>query len=93
MNLVDIASGWMNFINADPKHKEMIAFRLAVCDKCNSKGQLSPLGKVMLKAINEEASIYYCKKCNCPLASKTANMQSICPLHKWTYWISPQTFY
>jgi len=93
MKLTDIASGWFNFIAAPIEHQQMIHFRLAICDKCPSKRQLSPMGKTLVEALNKEGSTFYCKECGCPLAGKTAAPQSTCPLSKWTYWIKPETHY
>ena len=93
MKLAEIASGWKNFIEASPEHQQMIAYRLAVCDGCPQKEQMSPVGKMLIQAINDKASIYRCGKCKCPLASKTASPQSQCPLSYWSQWVSPQTYY
>ena len=83
MKLVEIATGWTNFIGANPQHQQMIEYRLSICDTCPSKRQLSPIGKRVVEAINDKASIYYCGQCKCPLASKSAAPTASCPLNKW----------
>lgn len=65
------------------KKKETIKKRLAICDTCEYKKQLSQTVISVVTLIHETASIYKCGKCNCPLAGKTANMKSECPLKKW----------
>jgi len=93
MKLTEIASGWFNFIQASPEHQQMINYRLALCDKCEHKKQLSSIGKSILQAVNDKASIFYCGSCHCPLASKTAAPEAACPLNKWSNWVTPQTYY
>lgn len=93
MKLFEIASGWFNFINASVEHKQMISYRLQVCDECSQKKQLSPMGKNIIEALNDEASIFYCEECHCPLAGKTAAPTAQCPLYKWLQWASPETHY
>ena len=93
MKLTEIAVGWYNFIKASPAHQQMINYRLSVCDSCEYKYQLSPIGKKLVEAVNNKASTFYCGQCGCPLSSKTANPDSVCPLAKWQQWIEPQTYY
>ena len=83
MNLVEIAKGWYHFINATLSHQQMMQFRLSICDGCESKKQLSPMGQAVLLSINQAASTFYCGECKCPLAGKTASPSSKCPLGKW----------
>jgi hypothetical protein len=93
LKLTEIALGWFNVANASPAQQQMIHYRLAICDECPNKAQLSPIGKRVVEAINDKASTFYCKNCGCPLASKTASPGSTCPISKWSQWIEPQTYY
>jgi hypothetical protein len=93
LSLPQIASGWYNFIKGDPQTKLMMQTRLAVCDSCDQKIQLSLLNQVIIHHINEEASLYKCKLCTCPLATKTASPKSVCPLKKWEEWNEQQSYW
>ena len=93
MNLKEIAKGWYNFVVASAEHKQMIEERLAICDQCPHKQQISTTGQALIHAINKQGSIYYCGQCGCPLAGKTANPESSCPLSKWVNWVTPQSYY
>jgi len=93
VKLTQIASGWFNFVQSSPEHQQMITYRLSLCDKCDDKKQLSPIGKRLIQAINEQASIFYCGICHCPLASKSSSPAASCPMNKWAAWITPQTYY
>lgn len=86
LSLPQIASGWYNFVKGDPAVKRMMAARLAICDSCPNKIQLSQMSQVIIHHINQEASIYKCKLCSCPLSTKTASPKSVCPLGKWKEW-------
>jgi hypothetical protein len=83
MNLLNIAESWYDFLTADFNTKELMRKRLAVCDSCTHKVQLNTAGKFIVTAINEEASIYRCGLCTCPLAAKTANPKNSCRIEKW----------
>jgi hypothetical protein len=84
ISLVDIASGWYNYLNATPYVKKLIGQRLAICDSCPSKQQLTKMGQILVKSVNEEGNLFKCKECGCPLAAKTASLKSSCPLGKWS---------
>lgn len=81
--LRNIAEGWYNFAAGTPATRELMQFRLDKCDTCPEKVQMSALGELLVSTINNEASLYQCKKCSCPLASKTAAPGAECPLGKW----------
>lgn len=83
ISLVNIARGWFNYIAGDPFTKLLMGKRLAICDGCEEKVEISELGKILIKAINEEGSTFQCRKCGCPLAGKTASPMEECPLKKW----------
>lgn len=82
-NLINIAEGWYNFLNADFHTQQMMKYRLNICDNCPNKVQMSPLGKKIITSIHEEGSTYRCKKCACPLSTKTASPKAKCPEGKW----------
>jgi len=81
--LSHIARGWMNFIKGDPYVKEIMNKRLEICDTCVFKEQLSDTGKFIVNLVNNEASMFQCGKCKCPLSAKTADPTSECPIGKW----------
>lgn len=83
MNLTKIAESWYDFSTADEYTKQLMAFRLRICDACPEKVQMSKVGQILVQFINEEASLYKCNKCQCPLAAKTAGAENTCPLGKW----------
>lgn len=82
-SLLQIARSWYNFYVATPETKHIMSKRLEVCDKCEHKVQVSEAGKILIQAVNEEASVYQCGVCHCPLAAKTAHPMNECPLGKW----------
>jgi len=79
-SLTNIAEGWYDFIQGTPYTKELMKYRLNICDTCPEKKQLSSLGQFIVSTVNNEASLFKCGKCSCPLASKTAGPRSKCPL-------------
>lgn len=83
MKLGQIALSWYDFIAATPETKQLMAFRLSICDTCEHKAEMNTFGKIIMSMINSEASTYYCGNCKCPLAAKTANPDNACPLGKW----------
>ena len=83
-SLVNIASGWYNYLNTTSYTRKLMRYRLNICDTCPSKVQLNKLGQIVIKAINEEGNLYKCKECGCPLAAKTASLNEKCPLEKWS---------
>jgi len=81
--LSHIARGWKEFLKGDEYTKHLMSERLAICDGCIHKQQLGKAGKILVKMVNEQASLYKCAKCNCPLSPKTANPTGECPIGKW----------
>jgi len=81
MNLVNIAKGWANV--ATHQNLELILERLAVCDVCPHKRQLSPAGQLLITVFNSEANTFYCALCGCPLAAKTSVATEKCPEGAW----------
>ena len=81
--LADIAKGWYLFAQGSEETKQRMAERLAICNRCEYKTQMNTLGALIVSKINEEASIYKCGKCNCPLAGSTASPDKKCPMNLW----------
>jgi hypothetical protein len=79
MNLYNIAKSWYEFQKADQETRILMDKRLAVCETCPHKEQLSSIGKLLVTSINEKGSIYRCGICKCPLAAKTAHPANTCP--------------
>lgn len=82
MKLIDIAKSWYSFMKEDGTDLVLANERLAICDACPDKEQLSTVGKRLMNTINSESSTYKCGKCHCPLASKVFS-SSGCPAGKW----------
>jgi len=83
MSLPQIAEGWRFFIEKDIHTQQLMLFRLNICNSCEFKVELNPIGKAVITTIDSTASIYKCAKCSCPLATKTASPSSACPMKKW----------
>lgn len=83
MNLLDIATGWYNYINGNIGTKQLMDQRLRICETCPNKIQLNQAGQLLITTINEEGSIYKCGLCGCPLAALTANPSSACKDKRW----------
>jgi hypothetical protein len=81
--LHQIAQGWYNFVHGSPEVKQMMDSRLRICETCPNKRVLNSLGQLIVKAIDDAGSVYYCGGCGCPLAGKTASPEASCPLQKW----------
>lgn len=50
MNLVDIAKSWYSFIKAEPKDLEVAQERIAICDDCPDKVQMTELGQLVMNS-------------------------------------------
>lgn len=81
--LIQIARSWFAFAKGEPYTKGLMQKRLAICDLCPEKEELSETGQVLVKVLNDEGSLYRCGKCGCPLAGLTAGSGNECPLKKW----------
>ena len=71
----------------------MIAARLAICDGCPHKVQISPLGQRIIQAINQSASTFVCGVCGCPLAGLTASPNASCKKGRWGVWHQDESYY
>lgn len=83
MKLTEIARGWANFLIQPNDVQALAKERLSICDACPFKKQLTSLGAVIISTLNDQASTFLCSKCGCPLAAKSVNPGSECPLGKW----------
>jgi hypothetical protein len=81
ISLVNIAKGWYNVING--VNPELALKRLEICDSCEYKTQMNSAGAVLVTALDQEASTYYCADCGCPLAAKTTVAAEKCGQGKW----------
>ena len=83
-NLSLIASGWASYLIGSADTRERMAKRLAVCDQCPNKEQVSPLTGLVLNLIgNNEKNLFRCGLCKCPLAGLTAAADSKCKIGNW----------
>ena len=92
MEFLKIIKSWYDFATADEATKNLMVTRLAVCESCPFKQQMSETGQFIIRTINEEGSVYSCEKCGCPLSAKTANPKNSCPIGKWSA-INKESFY
>lgn len=83
MKLLDIARGWANVFRNSEETQELFERRIQVCDECPNKRQMSPTGQWITKLVNDEASIYYCGLCGCPLAAILRLADRACEIGKW----------
>jgi hypothetical protein len=90
MDLVNIAQGWFNY--ATSSNKELVKERLAICDTCPFKQQLTTLGKLVVTTVNQQGNVFKCEVCGCPLAAKTTNKKEECPKGKWKK-VEEESFY
>jgi len=81
--LTDIAHGWTEFIKGRPYTRELMNKRLAICDTCPNKRQMTGAGKIIVQLINDKANTFKCGECGCPLSALCANPSSKCKLGKW----------
>ncbi len=81
--LTQIALGWFHFVKGDPATRQYMSERLAICDLCHRKEQLSESGTLLMSSINQTSSLFKCGVCQCPLSPKTAAPNESCPLGKW----------
>lgn len=70
MNLIDVARSWYTYLHTTKEAQALAEKRLAVCDGCSYKQQLSLTSQMILNTMNHKSSIYKCELCDCPLASK-----------------------
>lgn len=83
MRLTDVAKGWYYFMKGSPETKKRMEDRLAICDSCPAKVQLSEAGIVLIQAVNSSSSVFKCQLCSCPLSALTATPKSGCLLNRW----------
>lgn len=82
--LIQIARSWYAFLKGDSYTKLMMQKRLAICDSCEYKAQISIAGQIIMTLIsNDPDATYQCTKCGCPLMGKTAETLNECPIGKW----------
>lgn len=70
--LAEIAEGWKNLIDLDPKVEEIAAERLGLCISCKHNSTTPAIG--MLSR---------CKLCGCVLEAKSRSLKSKCPQDLW----------
>jgi hypothetical protein len=81
--LKDIAIGWYNFTNATSEIRKVMEKRLAVCDGCPNKVQVSPAGAFIMSFINDENNLFKCGLCGCPLGPLASHPIPQCQANKW----------
>jgi hypothetical protein len=83
MNIMNIARGWWDYANATPYTKNLMEKRLAICDACPNKKQLSKAGKLLVQFVNEEGNLFQCGLCGCPLSALTSRPEASCKDKRW----------
>ena len=89
MTLLDIAASWAMLQRAPSDTQSLVLRRIAICDECRYKKQLSSNG-IETKGENKPDSVYYCGACGCSLWSKLKEEENTCPQGKWQ---SEDSFY
>jgi hypothetical protein len=82
MDLLDIAKSWYSFTTQPKELIKRAEECIQICDPCENKIQVSPIGQTLLGLINKESSVFRCTICSCPLAGKVFS-ESGCPAGKW----------
>lgn len=70
--LAEIAEGWKNLIDRNPKVEKIAEERLGLCLSCKYNSTTPDLG--MLSK---------CKLCGCVLEAKSRSLKSNCPINLW----------
>ena len=70
--LAEIAEGWKNLIDLNPKVEKIAAERLGLCISCKHNSTTPAIG--MLSR---------CKLCGCVLEAKSRSLKSKCPQDLW----------
>ncbi|RUP42215.1 MAG: hypothetical protein EKK63_02640 [Acinetobacter sp.] len=92
-SLLSIMTGWANFIKADHHTKQMMRERIAICNTCPFREEITPLGQKLLKFIHSSANLFKCSKCKCPLSAATASPSKACPIGKWKEFGNSNNYY
>ena len=67
INIVEIVSGWKNYISKNPEVEKIAEERMNICIYCPQ--------------LNKETN--RCKICGCFMVAKTRSLKSKCPAKKW----------
>lgn len=80
MNVINILTGWKNFISKSEVVEKIAEERAAICAVCPHAKQ----GKLLtfVKDTLSEVQGAYCDMCGCPLSAKIRSLE-ICPINKW----------
>ena len=95
-SLVQIAQSWYKFISAEEATKQLMEQRLAVCDTCPNKQQLTGVGKLLVGIVeNNKDNLFKCGLCGCPLSGLTAHPANKCSDNppKWDVAGAEPSFY
>lgn len=79
LSLKAIASGWANLAFPTEQSRRLFNHRIEICDSCPYKLQMTPLSRLVVLAVNDQANTYFCKKCMCPLATSLTIPLKSCP--------------
>jgi len=83
MNLVNIAKGWYAYLKAEPETRKLMQERLAICDGCPNKVQVSPAGEAVAYLFNDVNNLFKCGLCQCPLGTLASVNKPLCKAQKW----------
>lgn len=78
--ITEVIRPWYSYLNATEEAQALADERLALCDTCVHKHQISPAGQAVITTINVSSSIYRCEDCSYPLASKVFSEK---PCSRW----------
>lgn len=81
MNIINIISGWQNFILKNEVTEKLAEERAEHCIKCPELkyGEVLAMVKDDLKEIES----HYCGLCKCPLSAKIRSKNETCPKQLW----------
>lgn len=82
MTLPQIAASWAMLQRATSDVQSLVLRRIAICDACPRKKQLTSAG-IESKGENLADSVYYCGSCGCSLWSKLHDDENVCPEGYW----------
>lgn len=81
INIIDIISGWKNFISKSEVTEEIAKERAKICATCEHAKHSTTLN-AFIKDELKEVEGYYCNDCEgCPLSAKIRTKNDICK--KW----------
>lgn len=83
MNLLAITEGWYQYVTGDKAVKDRMKKRLAICETCPEREEVSPTGALLEKIVGERNNLHRCGLCKCNLGPLASLHNPQCKLKKW----------